>query len=69
MTELEVRNLKVGNTIFLHRPCPKCTTQFSKGKLYIEKDSYGMYVKCLTCGYEENIDPPTQQEKQDWGIK
>ena len=26
--------------------CPKC-----KGKIYIDRDEYGWFYECITCGY------------------
>ena len=30
--------------------CPKC-----KGKVYIDRDEYGWYVECITCGYTRDL--------------
>ena len=31
--------------------CPKC-----KGKIHIDRDMYGWFVECLTCGYIYDLD-------------
>lgn len=33
------------------KACPKC----AKGDLYLEKDMYGEYIRCLQCGYTRDL--------------
>ncbi len=34
--------------------CPKC-----RGDLELRKDIYGMFVSCLQCGLQRDLDAPT----------
>lgn len=31
--------------------CPKC-----KGKIHIDRDMYGWFVECITCGYIRDLE-------------
>jgi uncharacterized Zn finger protein (UPF0148 family) len=58
-----IKELKIEGCVFLKIRCKKC-----QGKLYIEHDSsYGDYIKCLCCGYEEPIQTIPQEHK-DWSL-
>jgi tRNA(Ile2) C34 agmatinyltransferase TiaS len=35
---------------FVNKRCPKCG-----GNVYIDKDFYGWYEKCLQCGYASDL--------------
>ncbi len=37
--------------MFYFKGCPKC-----KGDVYVEKDSFGTYRKCLQCGRMQEIE-------------
>jgi len=37
--------------VFYFKGCPRC-----KGDVYVEKDSYGTYRKCLQCGRMQDLD-------------
>ena len=63
MTNQEAQALRIKNTIFLSRPCVKCN-----GKLYIDSDQAGYFIKCLNCGLEKNLDPISKTERQDWSL-
>jgi ssDNA-binding Zn-finger/Zn-ribbon topoisomerase 1 len=34
--------------------CPKC-----QGDLQIKRDIYGMFINCLQCGLQKDLDAPT----------
>ena len=36
--------------VFYFKECPRC-----KGDVYVEKDSYGTYRKCLQCGRTQDL--------------
>jgi len=36
--------------VFYFKGCPRC-----KGDVYVEKDSYGTYRKCLQCGRTQDL--------------
>ena len=35
------------------KACPKC-----QGDLQLKKDIYGMFINCLQCGLQQDIDAP-----------
>ncbi len=60
MTQQELQEKSIELTL---KRCPKC-----HGKMFLEADTYGYYESCL-CGFHRDIDSPTAQEKEDWGMK
>ena len=47
--------------VFYFKGCPRC-----KGDVYVEKDSFGTYRKCLQCGRMQDLElrrPATNRRK------
>ncbi len=49
--------------MFYFKGCPRC-----KGDVYVEKDSYGTYRKCIQCGRMQELElrrPGANRRKGD----
>ena len=40
---------------FIQRRCSRCD-----GNVYLDKDQYGWYVKCLQCGHTSDLRPVSE---------
>jgi len=40
---------------FIQRRCNRC-----EGNVYLDKDQYGWYVKCLQCGHTSDLRPVSE---------
>ncbi|MFC1913210.1 hypothetical protein ACFLX7_03350 [Chloroflexota bacterium] len=40
--------------------CPKC-----KGRVYVDRDEYGWFYECITCGYMHYLDKSVVTSRGD----
>ncbi len=50
--------------VFYFKGCPRC-----KGDVYVEKDSFGTYRKCLQCGRMQELEQRRPAASQRKGSK
>ncbi len=50
--------------VFYFKGCPRC-----KGDVYVEKDSFGTYRKCLQCGRMQELELPRPGANRRKGSK
>ena len=41
------------------KSCPRCG-----GDIFLDKDKYGWYMECLKCGYQRDLESPTEATEQ-----
>ena len=44
------RALRRGPTMLFLKCCPRC-----KGDIYLDKDTYGVFIECLQCGFSRDL--------------
>ena len=40
--------------------CPRC-----KGRIYIDRDEYGWFIECITCGYMHYLNKSVVTRRDD----
>jgi len=50
LASIEAKKPKIPQ--WTRRQCPKCS-----GRVFLERDEFGWYEKCLFCGYQKEIGP------------
>jgi len=40
--------------------CPRC-----KGRIYIDRDEYGWFIECITCGYMHYLNKAVVTRRDD----
>ncbi len=45
------------DSMLLFKSCPRC-----RGDMYVNRDIYGEYKECLSCGMMADVEPPPARE-------